>query len=289
MVMKLGTSSWGAKGWLGTFYPKGTPAISFLKHYATQFGAVEADNTYYRVPTAKSVQGWEQRVPEGFTFCAKFPSTIVHGGKGPTPDAQAILDGPEAKSIRDLFLERMSLMGSKLGPLLIQFPYFNRKAFAGPEPFLTRLDAFLAELPKSMSFAVEVRNRQWVAEPLLQVLRAHSVALVWADLPHMPRPWQVDGDLDLQTAGFTYTRLIGDRRATDALTTTFSEPVLNKEAELLEWAQFLSQFKTSPETHLVFANNHYAGHGPATVRQLGDMLDLNLEPPQSYRQGELPL
>jgi len=286
--LRLGTSSWGEKGWVGTFYPPGTPPIQFLSHYASRFGAVEADNTYYRIPTAKAVRGWEQRVPEGFTMCAKFPRAVVHGGQGPQPDSAAILDGPEACEARNLFLDRMRLMGPKLGPLLIQFPYFNRKAFEKPGPFLERLERFLAGLPTDLRYALEMRNRQWLNEPLLRILRNHRVAWVWADLPYMPAPWELSPELDLLTTDFTYTRLIGDRKATNALTTTFSEPVLDKREELLRWADFLRPQVALPSEHFLFANNHYAGHGPATVREIGSLLGVN---PGGVgpAQGQLPL
>ncbi|MAG63827.1 hypothetical protein CMO84_09945, partial [Candidatus Woesearchaeota archaeon] len=78
MGLRLGTSSWGEKGWVGTFYPQGTPPRRFLEHYASHFGAVEADNTYYRIPSAHPVRGWEERTPNGFIMCAKFPRAIVH-------------------------------------------------------------------------------------------------------------------------------------------------------------------------------------------------------------------
>ncbi len=45
------------------------------------------------------------------------------------------------------FLSVIDLLGDKLGPLLLQFPYFNRQAFARPEDFLARLVPFLKRLP----------------------------------------------------------------------------------------------------------------------------------------------
>jgi len=287
--LRLGTSSWGEKGWVGTFYPRGTPPRRFLEHYASHFGAVEADNTYYRVPSAQAVRGWEERTPNGFTMCAKFPRAIVHAGAGPSPDPAAIMDGPEARASCDLFLERMQLMGAKLGPLLIQFPYFNRSAFAERGPFLERLDHFLTGLPGDYRYAVEIRNRQWVDEPMLEMLREHRAAWVWADLPYMPHPWEWPDGLELRTADFTYTRLIGDRKATDALTRTFSHLVLDKGPELVRWADFLRPVVAGPGEHFAYANNHYAGHGPATVRELAGLLGMESGGGGGMRQGQLPL
>jgi hypothetical protein len=42
----------------------------------------------------------------------------------------------------------MDLLGEKLEPLLFQFRYFNRKAFAGFGGFLARLVPFLCSIKK---------------------------------------------------------------------------------------------------------------------------------------------
>ena len=51
----LGTSSFTASGWEGSFYPKGMKSTSFLSYYAKQFRTVEIDSTFYGTPSAKTV------------------------------------------------------------------------------------------------------------------------------------------------------------------------------------------------------------------------------------------
>ena len=43
----LGTSSFTATGWEGSFYPIGMRSKDFLRHYSLQFQAVEIDSTFY--------------------------------------------------------------------------------------------------------------------------------------------------------------------------------------------------------------------------------------------------
>ena len=74
----LGTSSWTADGWVGSFYPEGTKPTEFLQYYSTQFNCVEIDSTFYRIPTAKTVEHWRERTPKGFVFTAKAPQSITH-------------------------------------------------------------------------------------------------------------------------------------------------------------------------------------------------------------------
>lgn len=270
--VRLGTSSWSEKGWVGPFYPAGTAPRDFLAYYATRFDCVEVDATYYAVPRREMVLGWARKVPAGFALAGKFPRSIVHAGAGPRPDGARVLAHDHVAADRDAFLEAMSLLGDRCGPLVLQFPYFARDAFAEVGPFLERLAAFLEALPAGFRYAVEVRNRAWIGAPLLGLLRERGVALVWADLPWVPHPDGWPADLDPVTADFGYVRLIGDRKVTDALTKTFDRIVVDRRDRLARWARFLEGVGARLSETFVFANNHFAGHGPATLAELATLL-----------------
>jgi len=287
---RFGTSSWSDKSWVGSFYPEGTRPADFLGCYARRFDTVEADVTYYRVPSPSMVAGWRRKTPEGFTLSAKFPRSIVHAGEGPRPDAGKLLRPEHVAGERDAFLEVMAELGERLGPLVLQFPYFNRQAFAEPGPFLERLDAFLGGLPREMRFVVEVRNKAWVGDELLGILRSHGVAFCLLDLAYMPHPESLAQEHDLVTADFLYARLIGDRKKLDSLTDRFDRVVLDQRPRLLRWAAVLNRLSEAVDEIFAYANNHYAGHGPATAAELralvrGEDPD---EAPRAARPGELP-
>ncbi len=263
-----GTSSWSEKSWAGVFYPEGLPAGAQLAHYATQFRTVEADVTYYRVPDARLVRGWDEKTPEGFVLSAKFPRSIVHGGEQAAPDPERVLALEHVGGDLSRFLSAMELLGAKCGPLVLQFPYFNQKAFRSVEPFLERLDRFLAELPPRFRYGVEIRNKQWIAEPLLELLRRHRVALVLVDLAYMPHPADLAQKHELFTTDFTYARLIGDRKAIDALTERFDRLVVDQGPRLSRWAEWLREAARRLPRTFAYANNHYAGYAPETIRDL---------------------
>ncbi|MHC4846699.1 MAG: DUF72 domain-containing protein [Planctomycetota bacterium] len=269
----LGTSSWSEKSWTGSFYPEGTAPGDQLRHYATQFRTVEADVTYYRVPDARLVKGWQEKTPDGFVLSAKFPRSIVHAGNGPAPNADVLLKPDKVWPDVERFLSAMSLLGEKCGPLVLQFPYFNKKAFTERGPFLQRLDAFLERLPDEFRYGVEIRNRNWLDAELLDTLRRHETALVLVDLLYMPQPADLARTLDLITTDFLYARLIGDRKAVEARTKTFDKIVVDQSRRLSRWAELLRSVQDRVTRAYVYANNHYAGHGPETVRQLEALLD----------------
>jgi uncharacterized protein YecE (DUF72 family) len=268
-----GTSSWSHASWEGVFYPPGTPPAEYLGHYAREFPTVEVDATYYRIPDHRMVEGWARRTPEGFVLSAKFPRSIVHGGERQAPNPSRLLQPEHVAADVERFLANMALLGSKCGPLVLQFPYFNKRAFATRAPFLARLDAFLGTLPRTFRYGVEIRNRDWLDGELLALLRGHGVALVLVDLVYMPHPAELAETLELVTTDFVYVRLIGDRKAVEDATDTFDRIVLDMTPRLERWAPLLRALRERVTRVLVYANNHYAGHGPATVRQLRDLTE----------------
>ena len=268
----LGTSSWSAPGWVGPFYAEGTRPADFLREYAQAFGTVEADVTYYRVPSAAMVDGWRERTPPDFVIAAKFPRSVVHAGAGPRPDPGALLVPERCGEDTARFLDVMDRLEHKAGPLVLQFPYFNRSVFPARAPFLERLEAFLAELPGRFRYAVELRNERWLDEQLTALLARHDVALVLVDLAYMPHPADLARRLDLVTTDFVYGRLIGDRQQVEAHTTDFDRIVLDQGPRLQRWAELVGALEQRVDKLYLYANNHYAGHGPATIRQLGALL-----------------
>ena len=256
----LGTSAFTAAGWEGSFYPRGMPPRDFLSYYASQFETVEVDSTYYRTPSAQTVRGWDAKTPAGFLFAAKVPQTITH---------EKVLEGCDD----DLkgFLNIMGLLKHKLGPLLFQFPYFNRKAFPSGSAFLARLKPFLKRLPKGQRFAVEVRNKTWLDGHLAETLRASGVALVLADHPWMPRPAEIFEKLDPITADFAYIRWLGDRKGIEERTKTWDKTIVDRRKELTEWVNVCYKIRARGVPIFAYANNHYAGHAPATVKLFGEL------------------
>jgi len=268
----FGTSSWSEKSWVGPFYPEGTPPGDYLSRYAARFATVEADVTYYRVPDRRLVEGWDRKTPAGFLLAAKFPRSVVHAGEGAAPDPKALLVPAKVRKDVDAFLAAMGRLGEKCGPLVLQFPYFNRKAFPGAGPFLERLDAFLDTLPGSFRYGVEVRNRAWIAAPLLEVVKRHKAALVLVEIAYMPHPADLAEELDLVTTDFVYARLVGDRKAVEEKTDTFDRVVLDRSGPLERWAALLRKLLRRVPRAFVYANNHYAGHGPATIEELAALV-----------------
>jgi len=253
----LGTSAFTAAGWEGSFYPRGIQSRDFLSYYATQFGTVEVDSTFYRTPSVSTVNGWYEKTPPDFVFAAKVPQVITH--------EKVLVDCEEEF---DEFICRMDLLDDKLGPLLLQFPYFNRQAFKSVGEFLSRLRFFLkrAQGMFTCRFAVEIRNKNWLDARFADLLREYNVALALIDQVWMPRPTELFEKFDPITSDFTYIRWLGDRKGIEEQTKIWDKTIVDREVEISEWVQILKRVVARGIKAFAFANNHFAGHGPATVR-----------------------
>jgi uncharacterized protein YecE (DUF72 family) len=267
----LGTSAFTAAGWEGSFYPQGMKPADYLTYYATKFDTVEVDSTFYRTPSAATVNGWARKTPDGFLFSAKVPQVITH---------EKMLVGAEAEFKQ--FLETMDLLGEKLGPMVLQFPYFNRTKFKSGGEFLKLLTALMEKLPSDHMFAIEIRNKSWLDARFAGALRDHNVALVLQDHSWMPRPAQLFEQFDPITADFTYIRWLGDRKGIEQRTKTWDVVIVDRTRELAEWVEIVRKVHKRRIQIFAYANNHYAGHAPATVEQFQQMLG-PLEPARPRR------
>lgn len=266
MTLRIGTCSFTAKGWKGSFYPPGISSSDMLPFYAQHFDTLEIDSSFYGTPAISTVRKWYESTPADFRFALKFPKVITH---------EKFLKDCNAELAE--FLRSADELQDKLGPLLIQFPYFRQGEITQAE-FLGRLRDFLPLLPNGFPFAVEIRNRWWLRPETFDVLRGRNIALTLIDHPYMARPGELL-DLEPITADFTYVRLLGDRLGIEEKTKVWNEVIEDRGSELREWVNVCREITRRGVTAHVYVNNHYSGHAPATVRAFLDIWRGHEEPP----------
>jgi uncharacterized protein YecE (DUF72 family) len=164
MQILVGTSGYAYKEWRGSFYPEKTKEKDMLRFYAGRFGAVEINNTFYRLPSRETLLRWASEVPPGFTFVLKASQRITH--------RQRL--AAESKETVDYLFDVAAALGDRLGPVLFQTPPFLRKD-------VPRLREFLAFLPPGRLTAFEFRHETWRDEEVYEALRGRNAALVCAD------------------------------------------------------------------------------------------------------------
>ena len=245
MAIRIGCQGWNYEAWIGPFYPGGTRPVDFLRIYRRAFDTVEVDSTFYAVPPRSTLRDWAAKAGPGFQFALKLPQEITHEHR--LRNAGAALEH---------FLERVRELGSCLGPVLIQLgPDF------GPAE-LPALAAFLPALPRDLRFAVEFRQRGWIHDGVIALLAEHNVALVLTDARWIPRKSML-ALAERPTADFTYVRWMGpDREIVD-----YSRVQVDRTREIEAWASVIQAIASRIQVYGYF-NNHFAGHSPASAREL---------------------
>jgi uncharacterized protein YecE (DUF72 family) len=258
-MILLGTQGWGYTAWRGRFYPESARQSDFLRLYAERFPVVELDTTFYGVPSEKTIRGWDASTPDGFEFTAKMPRAITHD--------RGLVD---CTAEVDEFVSALSLLGPKLGAILIQLP----PSFTSVE--WVALEGFLSQLPDGPRYAIEFRHRSWLHDRTYDLLEHHSIAWTMIDLPYMPRVVRT-------TADFAYVRWLGDHKRD-----VFKDPVrLDRHEDLEAWAEKLDEVARNVQRVYGFANNHYSGHSPDDIHYLQRLLGIESDQSQVPRQGSL--
>lgn len=236
-MIRVGTSGWHYEHWRGAFYPPDLPTRSFLRHYQQYFQAVEINNSFYRLPTVQSLAAWREAAPPGFLFAVKASRVITHLKKLKEVD-QALTT----------FLDRVSLLGPTLGPILFQLP--PRWRFRAE-----RLAAFLAALPRTYRYALELRDPSWLVPAAYDLLRQYGAAFCIYELAGFQSPLEI-------TADFVYVRLHGPGGAYQG---NYSPAVLQT------WTRRLQAWEAMGLDAFCFFDNDeagYAAHNALTVLQL---------------------
>jgi uncharacterized protein YecE (DUF72 family) len=60
MRVLIGTSGYSYAEWKGSFYPEDLPASKMLAYYATRLPTVEVNNTFYKMPSEKTLGVWAE-------------------------------------------------------------------------------------------------------------------------------------------------------------------------------------------------------------------------------------
>jgi uncharacterized protein YecE (DUF72 family) len=237
-LIHIGTSGWHYDHWRGPFYPEGLAPAAYLDFYRQRFHTVEINNSFYRLPTEKALAAWHDAVPPGFIFAVKGSRYITHLKK---------LQDPE-QSLAPL-MERLPLLGDRLGPILFQLP--PRWRFNA-----VRLRHFLAALPGGHRYALEFRDPGWLNEEAGQILRTYGAAFCIYELAGRVSPKEV-------TADFVYIRLHGPGGAYQGR---------YPRETLASWAQDISRWAGQGKEVFCYFDNDEAGFAALNALELQDML-----------------
>ena len=236
--MHIGTSGWTYPHWVGPYYPVGTGPRAMLAWYARDFGTVEINHSFYRMPLPHMLKTWRETTPPDFLFAIKVNRYLTHRLRLQVV-AQPLVN----------FVRRAVLLGPKLGPLLLQFPETFRCDPA-------RLAAFAKLLPERLRFAFEFRHASWFCDEVYAALADHGAALVLADAPDYPVVEQM-------TADFVYARLHGGE-------VLYRSPYTVPQLE--RWRDRIRGWCAAGRDVYVYFDNDFLAFAPDNAKRLRDMV-----------------
>ncbi len=278
----IGTSSWKYEGWLGQIYSRDRYlsrgrfsekrfTAECIAEYAETFPVVCGDFSFYQFP---SLEFWKKlftSAPAPLRFALKVPEEVTCETfpKQPRYESRAGLKNEaflNSDALRSLFLHPLTPYAARVSPLIFEF----RARSTPPIAFIDRLDAFLDALPGTFRYAVEVRNREFLAPRYFDSLRAHSVAHVfnaWTRMPPLSRQFAIDAAF---TTDFTVTRaLLQPGRAYDDAVKMFSpyDKIRDENPEIRESLRALiRRMREERRAAYIFVNNRLEGNAPETIR-----------------------
>jgi uncharacterized protein YecE (DUF72 family) len=151
---------------------------SHLERYSHLLNCSEINSSFYRPHRNTTWQRWRDSVPTGFRFSVKMPRTITHEAKL-NCDSQTL----------SLFLEQVSWLGDKLGPILMQLPPSLQFDSSRARSFLSLLrQSYAGEL------VCEPRHPGWFDPEVNELLAEFRVGRVAADPACVPAASRPAGD-----------------------------------------------------------------------------------------------
>jgi uncharacterized protein YecE (DUF72 family) len=290
--LRIGTCSWKFDSWKGLFYEpsKNYSPDDYLPDYAQYLDTVEVDQWFWslfpgriRLPDIGTVKTYAENVPDDFIFTVKAPNslTLTHFYTKQTRK-YAEYAGKANKYFLDnelleRFLERLTLMESKLGPIMFQFEYLNKKKMPSKEIFLNRFHEFMERAPKGYQYAVEIRNPNYFSPIFFKFLKEHHIGFVYLEGYYMPHIGEVFAKFEPATTEFCIIRLHGgDRLEIEEATGELWNRVISPMPKGLEAAaQIVRANRKRNILTFVNLNNHFEGSAPLTAQRFIDALKLS--------------
>ncbi|CAK7255037.1 DUF72 domain-containing protein [Shinella sp. WSC3-e] len=158
----IATAAWSIPKAVADRFPE---TGSGLERYAAVFNGVEVNSTFYRHHQKTTFERWAGSVPDHFRFAVKIPREITHGARLRNVDR-----------LFEAFVDEVSALDGKLGPLLCQLPPSLRfDAGDAENAFAAMRRVFTGTL------VLEPRHKSWASPPARALLQHHAIDRVLAD------------------------------------------------------------------------------------------------------------
>jgi uncharacterized protein YecE (DUF72 family) len=277
-VIKLGTSGFHFKDWVGPVYPKNLPEREWLTYYERTLGfdTLELNFTYYTLPSVRSFEGMLRKTSDRFDFVVKANRFMTH-------------DMIEKKTLRiidnaDSFDKFTYSLGplreaGRLGGVLAQFPVFflpRRETYDYLRTFVERMEG--------TPLIFEFRNKAWMRDSMYAFLEENNVGYCVVDEPKLPRLVPFDPRVTSKDIG--YFRFHGRNEKWFKASREERYNYLYSKDEMSEFLPAIREVETQVGRTYLYFNNCHAGQAPRNAEMMRRLLGLTHEPPPGSDSGE---
>ncbi len=252
--LRIATSGFSYKDWLGCFYPATLSSAQMLTCYCRHFDALELNVSYYTIPSQSSFAAMSSRTPGDFRFMVKVHREVTHIRQRP------------GESMRQLLHNTQPLAGEdKLAGFLAQFPFSFRNNYHNRR-YLSQLREMCADIP----LFIEFRHVSWAHPAVGSYLTETGLGYVNVDEPALK---DLMPPQSLVTNGTGYIRFHGRNRQ-NWWTGQGAEryDYLYGGKELETWLIQIKDILKKAHGAYVFFNNHPGGKAPKNALQLKKMV-----------------
>ena len=240
----MGCSGFYYDHWRGKFYPEKLAKIRWLNFYTQFFNSLEVNNTFYRYPSQKLLEGWYIKTPDNFRFVVKANRIITHLHKFKATEQYTAN-----------FYKLLHLLREKLLCVLFQLPPMVHKN-------MDLLQTIADQLDSSVMNVLEFRHESWWDQEVYDFMDNHGIVFCSVSASELPETL-------VRTGSAVYVRFHGKDGWYQ-----HNYP----EEELKEWAKRIKQQGT-PKV-LCYFNNDYNANAPRNCLTLKELLEPKTRPVQ---------
>ena len=288
--LRVGTCSWKFDSWKGLYYEahKRYRADDYLLDYAKRLNSVEIDQWFWslfpggiRLPETRTVKTYAESVPPDFTFTVKAPNslTLTHFYPKQPGEYADYAGKPNSyfldNDLLNRFLDLLSPLGKRLGPIMFQFEYLNKKKMPSKESFFDHFHEFITRAPKDFQYAIETRNPNYLSPAFFKFLKEHNLGYVYIEGYYMPHIGDVFDRYKPETADFTIIRLHGGERLEIEAETgmTWNQVVAPKPDGIKAAVRIVRANMRQKIRTFVNVNNHFEGSAPISIGRFLEALE----------------
>lgn len=282
--LRIGTCSWKFDSWRGLYYESGKKyrPDDYLPDYAKHLNSVEIDQWFWslfpgrvKLPEPGTARVYAKSVPDDFIFSVKALNslTLTHFYAKQPVRYESFAGQPNVhfldNDLLNKFLERLAPLSEKIGPIMFQFEYLNKRKMPSKGVFFERFHEFIIRAPKGFQYAIETRNPNYLSSAFFKFLKEHNLGYVYLEGYYMPHIGEVFERYKPATSDFSVIRLHGgDRLEMEVETGQIWNRLIAPKPEGLKAAARI--VKSNLEKRIltfVNVNNHFEGSAPLTIER----------------------